>query len=312
MLPPAQVLAHPSVCLCGGGWLFFVAENAVLSENRQVFIDRLGDRGYKSCYGLLSTCSLASVAYGLWRHGPGPRIRTVGPPSLAIGSALTCVGLVGAFNLAPALANPLGDDFTGCPLDLKAVRAEKATDVVGLERVTRCAEIKFTGAFLLNSRVDHHAIDATPARWRGSVGSSPLDGASAAMRSPRNDLVKNYRVHPTHWLISTQVTRHPQFWSLGFLGLGCAAMTPFAGTAAAALGFPLVALVNGTHLDSRHRRGMGGSLSVEREAKTSGVPFVALLRGRQPWAPLLDELKPVNSVLAMGASAAVMAAFVAT
>ena len=35
---------------------------------------------------------------------------------------------------------------------------------------------------------------------------------------------------------------------------------------------------------------MGGSLSVEREAKTSGVPFVALLRGRQPWAPLLDEL----------------------
>ena len=23
--------------------------------------------------------------------------------------------------------------------------------------------------------------------------------------SPRNDLVKNYRVHPTHWLISTQV-----------------------------------------------------------------------------------------------------------
>ena len=152
------------------------------------------------------------------------------------------MGLVGAFNLAPALANPLGDDFTGCPLDLKAARAEKASDVVGLERVTR----------------------------------------------------------------------HPQFWSLGFLGLGCAAMTPFAGTAAAALGFPLVALVNGTHLDSRHRRGMGGSLSVEREAKTSGVPFVALLRGRQPWAPLLDELKPVNSVLAMGASAAVMAAFVAT
>lgn len=242
MLPPAQVLAHPSVYLCGGGWLFFVAENAVLSENRQVFIDRLGERGYKSCYGLLSTCSLASVAYGLWRHGPGPRLRIVGTPSLALGSALTCVGLVGAFNLAPALANPMSDDFTGCPLDLKAARAEKPTDVVGLERVTR----------------------------------------------------------------------HPQFWSLGFLGLGCAAMTPFAGTAAAALGFPLVALVNGTHLDSRHRRGMGGSLSVEREAKTSGVPFVALLRGRQAWAPLLDELKPVNSVLALGASAAVMAAFVAT
>ena len=47
---------------------------------------------------------------------------------------------------------------------------------------------KFYGAFVLNRRVDLHAIDATPARWRGDAGSSPLDGA-----------------HPTHWLISTQV-----------------------------------------------------------------------------------------------------------
>jgi hypothetical protein len=38
-------------------------------------------------------------------------------------------------------------------------------------------EIKFYGAFVLNRRVDLHAIDATPARWRGSVGFSPLDGA---------------------------------------------------------------------------------------------------------------------------------------
>ena len=49
------------------------------------------------------------------------------------------------------------------------------------------------------------AIDATPARWRGDAGSSPLDGASTAASSPRNDLVKNCRVHPTHWLVSTQV-----------------------------------------------------------------------------------------------------------
>jgi hypothetical protein len=32
------------------------------------------------------------------------------------------------------------------------------------------------GAFVLNRRVDRHAIDATPARRRGDVGSSPLDG----------------------------------------------------------------------------------------------------------------------------------------
>ena len=63
---------------------------------------------------------------------------------------------------------------------------------------------KFYGAFVLNRRVVLHAIDATPARWRGDAGSSPLDRARTAASSPRNDLVKNCRVQPTHWLISTQ------------------------------------------------------------------------------------------------------------
>jgi SPX domain protein involved in polyphosphate accumulation len=45
--------------------------------------------------------------------------------------------------------------------------------------------------FTALNRVDLHAIEATPARWRGDAGSSPLDRARTA--------------HPTHWLISTQV-----------------------------------------------------------------------------------------------------------
>ena len=60
---------------------------------------------------------------------------------------------------------------------------------------------KFYGAFVLNRRVVLHAIDATPARRRGGVNSSPLDRARTAASSPRNEL----SVHPTHWLISTQV-----------------------------------------------------------------------------------------------------------
>ena len=58
-----------------------------------------------------------------------------------------------------------------------------------------CAEIKIYGAFVLNRRVVLHAIEQASRRWRGDAGSSPLD------------LVKNCRVHPTHWLISTQVGR---------------------------------------------------------------------------------------------------------
>ena len=63
---------------------------------------------------------------------------------------------------------------------------------------------KYYGAFVLNRRVDLHAIDAPPARWRGNAGSSPIDRARTQASSPRNDLVKNSRVHPTR-LISTQV-----------------------------------------------------------------------------------------------------------
>ena len=52
-------------------------------------------------------------------------------------------------------------------------------------------ESKCYGALVLNHRVVLHAIDATPARWRGDAGSSPLE-------------------HPTHWLISTQVPTPPE------------------------------------------------------------------------------------------------------
>ena len=41
------------------------------------------------------------------------------------------------------------------------------------------------------------AIGATSARWRGGAGLSPLDSVSGAALSPRNDLVKNYRLHST-------------------------------------------------------------------------------------------------------------------
>ena len=41
---------------------------------------------------------------------------------------------------------------------------------------------KFYGAFVLNHRVVLHAIDATPARWRGDAGSSPLDRARTCTR----------------------------------------------------------------------------------------------------------------------------------
>ena len=59
----------------------------------------------------------------------------------------------------------------------------KHHNILVVNRVDLCGN-QIYGAFVLNRRVDLHTIDATPARWRGDVGSSPLDGASAATSSP--------------------------------------------------------------------------------------------------------------------------------
>jgi len=46
---------------------------------------------------------------------------------------------------------------------------------------------KFYGAFVLNHRVDLHAIEQASRRWRGGARFSPLDRARTAAPSPRND-----------------------------------------------------------------------------------------------------------------------------
>jgi len=101
-------------------------------------------------------------------------------------------------------------------LDVAAVEMELGSPLnYDSELQTAVWKSKFYGAFVLNHHVVLHAIDATHVRWRGNAGSSPLDRARTAASSPRNDLVKNCRVHPTHWLISTQAdgrSREPGFW----------------------------------------------------------------------------------------------------
>ena len=68
-----------------------------------------------------------------------------------------------------------------------AAASSPPDDFVSTITILTCVEIKFDGAFVVNHRVDLHAIDAPPARWRGDAGSSSLDGASTAASSSRND-----------------------------------------------------------------------------------------------------------------------------
>ena len=70
------------------------------------------------------------------------------------------------------------------PAAAQVVRVGIPTVVAAVAGVLICVEIKISRC-VLNRRVDLHAIDATPARW------PPLDGASAATPSPRNECTRH-------------------------------------------------------------------------------------------------------------------------
>jgi len=96
-----------------------------------------------------------------------------------------------------------------------------------------------------------------------------------------------------------RVTRHPAFWTMSFLSLGVMFRTPYVTEVVAFAGPVLTTLLCGSHMDYRYRRGEGGTLTPEQEAKSSFFPFVALVEGRQSWSALWDEAKGLNAGIAL-------------
>ena len=82
---------------------------------------------------------------------------------------------------------------------------------------------------------------------------------------------------PVHGL--ERITRHPGLWSFGLLGLGSAFLVPSLPQRVWLAMPSMVALVGGSHTDSRYRRGMGGELSEEYDDVTSNIPLYAMLSG---------------------------------
>eukprot|EP00429_Kryptoperidinium_foliaceum_P035047 CAMPEP_0176166482 /NCGR_PEP_ID=MMETSP0120_2-20121206/85149_1 /TAXON_ID=160619 /ORGANISM="Kryptoperidinium foliaceum, Strain CCMP 1326" /LENGTH=72 /DNA_ID=CAMNT_0017504031 /DNA_START=12 /DNA_END=227 /DNA_ORIENTATION=+ len=61
-----SALKYPAIRWAAGGWAFFIAENAILSENRTYLIQELGDDRYHLVYGTLSTIATASIGYSFY------------------------------------------------------------------------------------------------------------------------------------------------------------------------------------------------------------------------------------------------------
>ena len=158
------------------------------------------------------------------------------------------------------------------------------------------------GRILNNTGIVRSAVALTTASL-GAIGLSQLlptfqipIGGNGSMRCPF-DFHSGKNTPDDGGLV--RVTRHPMLYSLGMFGLGVGLMSPYAGRLALFSGPLLVALVGTHHQDYRYRRGIGGSLTVERDARTSNIPFYALLTGRQQWGKLVEEIKLPNCGVAM-------------
>ncbi len=118
----------------------------------------------------------------------------------------------------------------------------------------------------------------------------PMDYQAAAAASSGGGSVKNIE----------KVSRHPQLWGFALTGAGAALGTSMASSAAAMGAFPILwALVGGAHIDSRHKRGSGGVLDKVKESKTSHIPFLAMMSGRESFRDFLNGFIVKNGACAL-------------
>jgi len=205
----------------------FIAENLVLSENREELIAYFGQETYQYTYATLSTVAMGSVCYGCIRHGRGARLWEVAPlGTRTAGLAMQAMGLAGFAQLVPRLQSP----------------------------VTQAGD---------------QVASPSPERQEGWKVQCPMD-----FKGEANAAVPDGEEHGL-----TRITRHPTMWCLATLGLGTALVTPYAAQAVMCTMPAVFSLIGGAHIDMRHRRGSGGTLTPERDVRTSNVPFLALAQG---------------------------------
>jgi prenyl protein peptidase len=253
----AAAFSHPGVRWIAGGWAAFIAENLVLSHNRDSLVTQFGESRYQQAYSLLSTVSCAAIAFGYLRHGraQGPTLWATPRLPLRCGAfALQTAGFLMLSQVFPALQVPF--------------------------QITGSAP----------------AAQAEPAKPQTIPQAS---GPSVRALCPVDfKFDKTHRSEDGIWGMQ-RVSRHPTLWAFGLTGLGTALGTPFA-TEFVMFATPLLfAAVGSAHQDYRYRRGSGGLLSPETEAKTSNVPFVAMIQGRQSASSFLLETKGLNAALAV-------------
>jgi uncharacterized membrane protein len=243
------------------GWIFFIAENLILSENRETILRNYGTDTYHGVYNVLSTVSCGTIAASYWKYRQSDPIKNVvrrGFPMHLTGFIVQALGVAILSQLAPKLQVPV----------TLAASTESAPS----------------------------ASSAT-----SSATSSPSAAPSSiAVRCPMDFTSTNKSTSSDGLFGVERISRHATFWAFGFVLMGQTFTSIYLPVIAFGLCPSIFALIGGAHQDSRFRRQMGGYLSPERDARTSHIPFMALLQGRAgSWQNFADEIKWTNATVAV-------------
>ena len=278
----APTTANSGAKWVAGGWSLFLVENIVLSENREWLHEQYGADNYHLCYNTLSTSACLSILYGFLKFkGTGSVwtssfVKGAAPLHIRGASiALQSFGLLCFSQLVPALQIPVALETGG----------ENPAQVVQSQQLSETA-------------VDDKNLVGPSRRPSPTSSSSGLtSGLTFKARCPM-DFRSKPDLPPDAVYGVERITRHHNLWALASMGVGTALVTPFL-VESLFFGGPLLLATFGTaHQDTRFRRGMGGTLTPEKESVTSNIPFAALLLGRQDWTKLLDEMKWLNGGVA--------------
>mmetsp|Transcript_5865 Transcript_5865/g.8977 ORF Transcript_5865/g.8977 Transcript_5865/m.8977 type:complete len:276 (-) Transcript_5865:69-896(-) len=137
-----------------GGWVLFIGENLVLSENRSWLIEELGgDESYHMLYGTLSTIACTSIGYGYFKLARNAGIVSTIPQMRVASLAAYSLGLGMVSQIIPKLQIPVmfsqetkpvtkeaGSSWQlqmRCPFDFadKKMRDESEA-IMGVDRIT--------------------------------------------------------------------------------------------------------------------------------------------------------------------------------
>ena len=281
-----------------GGWSFFIAENLFLSENRAFIIDAIGDDNYHYLYGLISTAACGSIGYAYLY-----KVRNAAPLSWSIGGTVPPAMRGASFIF---LAVGLGIISQVPPkLQISIIYASEGSATAQKLLAEKATEIQTTGPAAVPSPATPDG-EPTLRVWKVRC---PFDFTDSKSKISTDKM----EYDQTNVQGLDRISRHPGLWSMGLIGLGQACLSPSI-PQRAWLSMPiLVAVIGGWHTDSRHRRGIGGTLSERLDKQTSNIPFAAILTGKQDdgdvlqsFAKLFQESKGLNVALGVGAAALIV------